>query len=136
MRTWTVVALLATAACGAAEIEVEPDTLAWGEVDFAEPRPDDGYDARRVTIRNVGSRPVDLALRNVDETRLLVSGQFTQGYQLPTLEPERSLVLTVGVWAYVPGEWDTLVEGHFRVRGDQLRDDVPVSWSFTPVRNL
>ncbi len=132
---WSALVLFA-AACGCAEIEVEPTTIDWGEVDFAQPRPDDGYDARDVTIRNAGDRTVTITVRGVDEERLLVSGQFEDGYRLAPLEAGQTAVLRVGVWAYVPGEWDTLVEGSLRITGDPLRDEIPVAWSFTPIRDL
>lgn len=133
MRVATL--MLWLGACGSAEIEVQPSTIDWGEVDFAQPRPDDGYDAREVTLRNVGSRPLDVELRGVDRTRIVIGGRFDDRDRLPTLEPDQSFILTVGVYAYVPGEWTELVEGAFQVHAPQLRDSIPVEWSFTPVRN-
>ena len=132
MRALT--ASLMLAACGSAELEVSPTTLEWGEVDFAQPRPEQGYDAREVTLRNVGSRALDLELVGFDDTRLVVGGRFEDDYRFPTLEPDQSFVLTVGVYAYVPGEWTQFLEGSFQVDGDQLRDPIPVDWSFTPIR--
>jgi len=131
----TTIAILLLGACGSADLEVRPTTLDWGEVDFAQTRPEDGYDAREVTLRNVGSRPLDLELRNFDATRLVIGGRFEERYRFPTLEPDQSFILTIGVYAYVPGEWTELVQGEFQVRGAQLREPIPVAWSFTPIRN-
>lgn len=135
MRALTL-ASLCLIACGSAELAVSPSSLDWGEVDFQEERPGDGYAPFDVVLRNDGSRPLDLSVRSFDSDRLLLSARFEEEPRLPRLEPGQQHVITVGVWAYLPGEWDTLVEGEFRVTGDQLRDPVIVPWSFTPVRNM
>ncbi|TVQ91319.1 MAG: hypothetical protein EA397_09665 [Deltaproteobacteria bacterium] len=131
---WLLTLLLV--GCGSGELAVSPAALDFGEVDFHQERPDEGYDALEVVLRNDGSRPLDLSIRSFDSERLQLGARFEEEPSLPRLEPGSQQVITVGVWAYRPGEWDQLVEGSFRIHGDQLRDPVAVPWSFTPVRNM
>lgn len=122
--------------CGSGELTVTPEVLDFGEADFHQERPDEGYNAIEVVLRNDGSRPLDLSIRSFDNERLQLGARFEEEPFLPRIEPGEQHVITVGVWAYRPGEWDQRVEGSFRVHGDQLRDPIEVPWSFTPIRNI
>jgi hypothetical protein len=127
--------LFTAVGCASAEVAVTPESLDFGAVDFNLPMPVDGYNAIDVRVENVGSKPVDLRLRGVDEDRLLVSARFEDPPRLPILQADQHLVLTVGVIGYTPGELTSVVEGSFRLASDQLRDPIVIGFSYAPERN-
>lgn len=127
--------LLLLAACGSAELSTSPESLTFGEIDFNEDRPDGGYAPLELRLSNIGSRDLDLTLPSVEDRRLIIGARFEESPRLPTLEPGQDTVLTIGIAEYEPGELTTTVEGTFLIRGEQLRDDVRVPYSYQPTRN-
>ena len=136
---WLALPVLATA-CTGGEITLEPPFLTWGEVDFQELRPDEGYFPQEVELRNTGSRALDIRLEEVDELHLKVGALLaTQSPPtLPTLQPDSAQVITVAVWDYdiEAGERDTEVTGHLRLAADGMREPALLEWSFTPIRDI
>lgn len=122
--------------CGSGEIAVRPMSVDFGQVDFNEPRPDTGYDPRSIEIENVGGGSLDVVIRDVDEDRVLVGGQFAtaEPRTLQPLDAGSAAVITLGVWGYDLGELDTEVTGSIRLTADGLGEDTIVEWSYTPVR--
>lgn len=132
-RPW----ILALVGCGGADVAVEPGEIAWGEVDFNAPRPDAGYDVRNLSVTNLGTRgDVVASIIGLDPDRLNVQGRLDAQDPpvLAPIAPEATTTLTIGVWGYQPGEWDTLVEGEFQVVVEDL--SLPVRFSYTPVRTF
>ena len=134
---WALLLTSSLIGCGSGEIVVTPATVSFGEIDFNEPRPDTGYNPTSVEIENVGGGTLDVVVRDVDEERILLGGQFVTT-EPPTLQPldnGSSIVITLGVWGYDLGELDTVVSGTVRITADGLREDTIVGWSYTPVRS-
>jgi len=128
--------MLLLAACGSNSLTVLPNAISWGEVDFQEDLPSDGYLAKELILRNDGKKPLEgVRIEGLDETRLILTAFYVDGV-LPAIDPEASNVIKVGVGGYELGERDTEVSGSFRVTGDGLNDPVVVTWSFTPVRYI
>ena len=128
---------LALAGCAGAELELTPPTVDFGEVDFQETRPPDGYGAVAIAVSNSGGRTLDLTVMGLDPARLVLSGPVAgDPPALEPLAPGEERLLTLGVWDYALGERDTEVSGALRFTAPQLRDPVPLSWRYVPVRGL
>jgi hypothetical protein len=125
-------------ACGGDPLEVLPSRLDFGEVDFQQEPGSEGLAPLDLTVAHVGRKPLDLRLLGFDAERFALGAQLVAADPptLPTLEPGQRVVIRVGVVGYVPGEWDTLVEGRFTLDADALAAPVFVPWSYTPVRNF
>lgn len=124
-------------ACGPrGDVTLTPDRIDFGEVDFQQIRPDGGYAQTEIAVRNTGVVDLDLEIRGVDEEHVILSAVFVSEtpLTLTPLSPDGRVTLQLGVWDYLPGERDTLVEGEFVVDSSDLPEPVYVPWSFTPVR--
>ncbi len=111
-----------------------PDTLDFGEVDFAGELPEEGYASASVTLTNEGARPVALSLPAYDTERLCLAGYTTQTFPVDLGEaaPGSAFTFIVGVCAYVSGEIDTVVETGLEVDTDDAPVSLPIT--FTPIR--
>lgn len=129
--------LVPLAACGPkGELTVTPTDIAWGEIDFQQELPATGYAPQNIALVNQGDDDLVVTVRAFDDERLLL-GALLDAEDPPTLTPIpplQTVVITVGVKAYLEGERDTLVEGSFEFASDDLKEPVPVTWSFTPIR--
>ena len=125
-------------ACSTGSVSLSPNPLEFGEIDFNQALPDAGYNAQEIFLRNDGEEDLDLVITGVDDTRVLLSGQFVtqKPLTLMTIGPEQFHTLTLGVVGYdvEGGERDTLVEGSFIVDAPNLKEPARFNWSFTPVR--
>jgi len=125
--------------CSGDRLYVSPTVMEWGEVDFQQEQPPEGYDAQILLIRNDRGGSLVVLLEDFDGLRLVLGApDLTSGDppRLPALRAGESHVLTVGVGGYEPGERDTLVSGEFTVTTENQRHAAEVQWSFTPVRNI
>jgi len=136
MRTLALALLLG--ACTPNELTVTPQRIAWEEIDFQQARPDGGYLPQEISVRNDGSRALDVEIVGFDEEHLLLGALLAseEPPTLPTLEPGSQHVLTVAVWDYLAGERDSLVEGAFDLVAPGVKEPVTIEWSFTPVREI
>jgi len=128
--------LVSLCACSSTEISVDPMQIAWGQVDFNEARPDAGYSPINLEITNDGASEVEVVILGIDSDRLNLQGRLDTN-DPPTPPPiaeGATAILTVGVWGYEPGEWDTAVTGIFQVVADDV--SVDVAWSYTPIRSF
>lgn len=110
-----------------------PDSLDFGEVDFAGELPEEGYAVATATLSNEGKSSIAIALPEYDTDRLCLAGFGTQDFpvDLGELAAGAAYTFTVGVCAYVSGELDTVVVTDVAVDGD-ARVTLPVT--FTPIR--
>ena len=70
MRTLALALLLG--ACTPNELTVTPQRIAWEEIDFQQARPDGGYLPQEISVRNDGSRALDVEIVGFDEEHLLL----------------------------------------------------------------
>jgi hypothetical protein len=137
------------AACSSSgTLELDPGTLAWGEVDFHNDECmdcdcADGCGLTPLFLNNVGDGPLDIQMPNgFDDTHLCIDGyESEKGLNLGTLEPGEFFLLNVSVCGYVAGELNTESEtdprpvtGKLRFTTDGNPADVSASFSFVPVR--
>ena len=139
-----LVGVLLSSACGGdLTISVTPSEVHFGEVDFRDWPTDmepSGYDATSIEVTNDGERSVILTLTQADFDRLCLLGISEEmvPHTYPALEPGRSLLVQVGVCAYMAedGDRDTLIEGEIVLQSDKPSGEVSIPWSFTPTIEL
>jgi hypothetical protein len=121
--------------CAGQTLSFSPDTLDFGEVDFAGELPEEGYAVETVTLTNDGSAADTLSLQAYDQDHLCLAGFTTQDFpvDLGSVSSGGSYTFRVGVCAYVSGEVDTEVSATIEVEGDNGAVSLPVT--FTPVRS-
>ena len=128
--------------CGGGEapvvIELTPATLAFGEVDFVEAMPDEGYGAQYVEIRNVGEENLDITIPGFDGDRICLEGfdDPDQTINLPTLSSQQLYALKIGICGYLPGELTSEVTGTIRLDNDSQQGSVELVYTYTPVTNI
>jgi len=131
-------ALILCAGCSTGSVSISPNPLEFGEIDFNLEQPEAGYNVQEVFLLNDGEEDLDLTITNVDDTRVLLSGQFLseKPLKLMTIAPGQHHTLNLGVYGYdvEGGERDTLVEGTIFVNAPNLKESGRLNWSFTPVR--
>lgn len=126
--------------CSKGEVSPSPASLVWGEVNFQDARPADGYEPQELSLQNTGKKALDLQVEGFDEFHLSLGAHLIAESPptLPTLEPGSAVVITVAVWDYDidAGERDSEVSGAFQVSAGALREPVSIPWTFTPVRDF
>jgi hypothetical protein len=124
--------------CTPGSVSVSPDPLEFGEIDFNQDKPDAGYNVQEVFFLNNGESDLNLTLTQIDDSRLLLSGQFISERPLTmmSLSPGQHHTITLGVIGYdvEAGERDSLVEGTIFVNDSTLKQSGQINWSYTPVR--
>jgi hypothetical protein len=122
-------------ACGGGELTVFPSQISWDEVDFQSSMPDEGYDARDISLTNTGTQNIELSLEAYDDIYLCLEGLDSGTQNLGILEPEQNYSLLVGVCGYQPdqGERDTEITGTLTITHNGNNDSIQIPWSFTPV---
>jgi hypothetical protein len=126
------------AACSSGTLTVSPNPVEFGEIDFNQDKPDSGYNVQEIFLQNEGETALELTIYNVDDTRVLLTGQFltTNPLTLMSIEPGQYHTLNLGIMGYnvEAGERDTLVEGSIMIDAPNLKEAEALSWSFTPIR--
>jgi hypothetical protein len=97
--------------------------------------PDEGYDARDISLTNTGTQNIELSLEAYDDIYLCLEGLDSGTQNLGILEPEQNYSLLVGVCGYQPdqGERDTEITGTLTITHNGNNDSIQIPWSFTPV---
>ena len=127
--------LFSILACKDSTLTALPAEVAWGDIDFAQSIPTDGYDSQDILIRNTGEKTVSAEILSFDFDLLCLSGFTEAPIDLGELEPDNEFILTVGVCGYnEEGGRDVLVEGSIDISYD--KDSLNIPWSFTPVFNI
>ena len=120
-------------------ISLNPDSVSWGEINFAEATPSDGYAPTQVVVFNESEEEIALSLTSFDWDHLCLVGFSNSGetLELATLTGQTSFVVQLSVCNYNPdqGERDTEVSGQFLLQAEQEKKttELALPWSFTPV---
>ena len=123
-------------ACGpTGELSVFPSRLDFGEVNFQDEKPEEGYGALTVALKNVGETDLELSVSNVDFEHLCMQGFDTAPIDLGRLTPNQTYTIKVGVCDYSreSGERDNLISDVIRVEHTGQNSPFEIQWSFTPV---
>ena len=121
-------------ACGGGELTAFPSQIQWGDVDFQSSMPEDGYDARDITLTNTGTSNIELSLESYDDVHICLKG-LDEPQPLGMLEPEQTYSLLIGACGYQPdqGERDNEQTGTITITHSGANSPVEINWSFTPV---
>ena len=119
---------------GGGELTAFPSQIQWGDVDFQSSMPEDGYDARDITLTNTGTSNIELSLESYDDVHICLKG-LDGPQSLGMLEPEQTYSLLVGACGYQPdqGERDNEQTGVVSITHSGSNSPVDILWSFTPV---
>ena len=124
-------------ACTTPEVTPFPSKLEFGEVDFQQPMPDEGYHAAELEITNTGDKEVSLEVIGFDFEHLCLEGYTSVPATLSSLSESSKFTLLVSVCDYIEeaGERDDLLTGDIVIDyGGEETLQIP--WSFTPVLNI
>ncbi|MBM73917.1 MAG: hypothetical protein CMK59_00845 [Proteobacteria bacterium] len=119
-------------------ISVSPSEITWGEINFAEAKPEEGYNPTMLSILNESTQDVSLSVINFDWEHLCLQGYSQSSLiELPTLSENSSFVLQPSVCNYLPenGERDTEVSGSIELSVNAKRQSfiLEIPWQFVPV---
>ena len=126
-------------ACSSNElISVSPPDLAWNDINFADPIPENGYAPLELIITNKMDNDVEVSISNFDWEHLCLQGYSESSeLELPTLTVGDSFILRPSVCKYLPenGERDTEVSGSININATSGKNSLTVNvpWVFTPV---
>jgi len=121
-------------ACSSPEVIAFPSSIEFGEVNFREERPSEGYAAQDLQLKNTGEVETTLSLVAGDDLRLCFDGIESIPADLAPLPSESTFILRVGVCAYIVenAERDSELSGSLEFELDG-NPGPSVPWSFTPV---
>jgi len=125
--------------CGdGGELVVTPNPLAFGEVDFNLPMPDEGYHITEIFLQNDTKNELNITIQQLDDDHLLLGAPLISESppSLGPLAPGSFQTVTLAIWNYSieGGERDSLVTGTLSLHANELKNPATLDWSFTPVR--
>lgn len=129
-----------SAGCGAGDPEslsVDPPSIAWGEVDFQQDMPTEGYAEQAINLTNDAEEEVTVEVAALDLDHLCSPGIPQTPFEIGTLTPGQTLSFFVSVCDYSRegGERDSEQAGTVVFTSSSGgRAEVP--WTFTPVEVL
>ena len=129
------------AACAGKEgvLTLEPAVIDWGEVNFHDTMPLEGYDQREIDLINTGEDELTVRIPGFDRTHLCLEGfDDVEGIiELPPLSPESRYVLKLSVCSYDPeaGELGSSFDGRVHLVNDGADPVEMLEYSFTLVRD-
>lgn len=115
-------------------LSVTPTEMAWGEIDFQQDMPAEGYDEQAIMLTNEASEEVVVEVLDLDLDHLCSPGIPETPLEVGTLGPGETLGFFVSVCDYSreEGERDTEQRGTMAF-GSSAGGRAEVPWSFTPV---
>jgi hypothetical protein len=127
--------------CGGDEsgsIHLIPDTLSFGEVDFVEVMPAEGYGAQYVEIHNVGDARLNITIPGFDGDRICLEGfeDPEKTIELPELASGQLYALKVGICGYQAGELTSEVTDSITLNTDGNPATSQIVYTYTPVTNI
>ena len=142
MRIFPLLALLTLlAACAGKEgvLTLEPAFVDFGEVNFHDTMPLEGFDQRDIDLVNTGLDQLNVRIPGFDRVHLCLEGfDTTDGIiELPGLSPDSRYVLKLSVCGYdlEAAELGTTFEGRIHLVNDGADPVEMLEYTFTPVRD-
>ena len=118
-------------------VYVTPTNIDWGDIDFVEDAPPEGYMSVAIVVTNTQRPTLTIDIVDFDYDHLVLGAVFDDGVNPSfTLETLEQAVITVGVGDYLDGERDTQIEGSFKFTSEQLLEPSTIQWSFKPILDL
>jgi hypothetical protein len=127
--------------CTKLEVEYSPSNITWGDINFANSMPEDGYSEVNIQIQNMGEKQISLFVSGFNKEYFCVLGEEEDSVSIEKLETNQIFEVSVSICDYIEenGERDTNITGEFQLfeQNDSTNTVVgTINWSFTPVINL
>ena len=118
-------------------LSADPADIAWGELDFQQDMPTEGYDEQSIDLTNDAEEDVIVEVLELDLDHLCSPGIPDTPFEIGTLTPGQTLSFFVSVCEYSSegGERDVEQTGTI-VFGSSTGGRAETTWSFTPVEIL
>jgi hypothetical protein len=130
-----MLSLVLVIACKESTLNALPTEVSWGEIDFIQTPPDEGFEVQNITIKNTGETTVSAEIVSFNFDFLCLSGFTTTPADIGELEPDSEFILSVGVCGYAVEEGTgNLTTGSIDV--DYDKETLSIPWSFTPVLTI
>ena len=127
--------------CTKTEITYTPNVIEWGEINFHNSMPENGYDEQNIVFQNVGKKQISLLVLGFNTEYFCIVGEDGSEITISDLEPSQIFEISVAVCDYIEeeGQRDEFLEGEFEIL-DQTKNSPErigsIEWSFTPVVNI
>ena len=140
------------------ELSALPSSIQWGNIDFAQPMPEEGYSAETISLKNTGEEDIDEIIIEDLQNDFQVSGEAgvcppnedcnhlcLQGFDATpasllqgSLPPGETFNAVISVCNYIEqaGERDDNITGNIEISFSGSDKPIYIDWSFTPVQNL
>ena len=127
--------------CTKTEITYTPDIIEWGEINFYDDMPENGYDEQNIVFQNIGKKQISLLVSGFNSEYFCIKNADTDFIEIDDLYTNQIFEVSVSVCDYMEenGQRDEYVEGQFEIF-DETKDSKKkigeINWSFTPVIHI
>ena len=123
--------------CTKTEFEYSPQVIDWGEINFYDDMPDNGYEEQNIMFQNNGEKQISLNVSGFNKEYFCVIGQTENDFvNIEVLNPNQIFEISVAICNYIEenGERDTEISGTFQIFDSNKDTNVgSIDWSFTPI---
>ena len=127
--------------CTKTEITYTPNVIEWGEINFYEDMPENGYGEQNIVFQNMGKKQISLLVSGFNSEYFCITKEEKDYIYIDDLYPNQIFEVSVSVCDYMEeyGQRDEYVEGQFEIF-DETKDSKKkigeIDWSFTPVIHI
>tara|TARA_B100000925_G_C21780567_1_gene376039 strand:- start:50 stop:466 length:417 start_codon:yes stop_codon:yes gene_type:complete len=122
--------------CTKIDFEYSPKVIDWGEINFYDEMPENGYKEQNILFRNIGKKQISLNVSGFNKEYFCVVGETESDFvNITELESNQIFEISVSVCNYIEenGERDTDISGTFQITDQAKNNDIgSIDWSFTP----
>ena len=127
--------------CTKTEITYSPDIIEWGEINFYDEMPENGYDEQNIVFQNIGKKQISLLVSGFNSEYFCIADEEKDYVYMADLYPNQIFEVSVSVCDYMEeyGQRDELVEGEFEIFDETKGAKTKIGhidWSFTPVIHI
>ena len=123
--------------CTKIDFEYSPQVIDWGEINFYDDMPENGYEEQNIVFRNIGEKLISLNVSGFNKEYFCVVGETEDDFiNITELESNQIFEISVSVCNYIEenGERDTEISGTFQIFDQNKNQDIgSIEWSFTPI---
>lgn len=118
-------------------LSVDPADIAWGDIDFQQDMPTEGYAEQSINLTNDAEEDVTVEVLTLDLGHLCSPGIPATPFEIGTLTPGQTLSFFVSVCEYSREDGERDVEqGGTIAFGSSTGGRAETTWTFTPVEIL
>ena len=153
-----MLAYLLIACAEPSELSAMPSSIDWGNINFTESMPEEGYSAETITLTNTGEKDIEEIIIEDLQEDFQVSGEAgvcppnedcnhlcLQGFDTTpasllqgSLPAGETFNAVVSVCNYIEqtGERDDELTGKIKISFSDSDKPIYIDWSFTPIENI